>query len=246
MKVFFLSVLYTIAASVAGAQNQATTAIEVNPFVRFDSYPEFSYVLNGRPSIDYVTMKGTSFGLNLAYQIPLSKSIVLKPGIGFYKYSFTKISKINTLFGKANSRDIAFLSPLYIPFYTDYYRYTTISLNINSEKVVDIAKDFQFVGGLNLNNYITVSQYYHLTNNPEGSQDFKKSDFRYFGSSVYLNADLLKRFGRIRLGPSIILPVFDSWKTDETFPTETNGGSRNKWLKGIGFGISLNYSLNKK
>jgi hypothetical protein len=52
-----------------------------------------------------------------------------------------------------------------------------------------------------------------------------------------------ERFQKISVGPSVILPVFDLWKTDKTFPGETNSGSRNKWLNVIGFGLSFNYLL---
>ena len=46
------------------AQNQ-NRQIEINPYIRIDKYPQFSYVLRGRPSTDYINMKGTSFGINI-------------------------------------------------------------------------------------------------------------------------------------------------------------------------------------
>lgn len=222
------------------------TQIEINPYIRFDSHPEFSYVLNGRPSTDYVKIKGTSFGLNLAYKIPLTKSIFLNPGIGYYRYSFNNIKKENTLFGKSDGRDINFISPLLISFYTNKYWYNTIALNIGVEKIFDFKRNIQVVTGLNINNYFTISQYYHLSFNPQGSQDYRKNNKRYFASSINLNASILKKIRRINIGPSLILPVFDIWKTDYAFPEETNSTSRNKWLRGIGLGISCNYSLIKK
>ena len=229
-----------------GLAQKKTTQIEIEPFIRFDKYPQFSYVLNGRPSTDYVNIKGTSFGLNLAYKIPITKSVLLKPGIGYYQYSFNNIKKENTLFGKSTARDISFVSPVYIPFLTNKYRYNTITANIGFENFFNCKKNIQIVTGVNWNNYYSVSEYYHLVYNPTGSKDYRKNNKRYFGSSVYINVSLLKKFQKIRIGPSLILPVFDNWKMDETFPEEKNTASRSKWSNGIGLGISFNYSLTKK
>ncbi len=220
--------------------------IEFTPFIRLDRYPKFSNVFNGPASTDYIIMKGISFGLYLAYKIPITRSVLLKPGIGYYKYSFNNIKKENTLFGKSTGRDINFVSPVYITFFTDKYRYNTIMANIGVEKIFNSKKNIQIVTGINWNNYFAISEYYHLVYNPEGSQDYLKNNKRYFGSSVYINISLLKKFQKVSIGPSLILPVFDNWKMDETFPEETNSSSRSKWLNGIGLGISFNYSLIKK
>jgi len=171
--------------------------------------------------------------------------VYLKPGIGYYKYSFNNIKKVNTLFGKSNVRDIGFVSPLYIPFYTNKYSYNTISANIGVEKIFNYKSSIQIVTGLNLNNCYVVSEYYHLSYNPIGSQDYRKKIKRYFGSSFSLNAGILKKYKKVSIGPSLMLPVFDTWKKDDTFIEEANSGSRSKWFNGIGLGISFNYSLTK-
>lgn len=241
-------VFFSFASTFVLAQKQKTQ-IEINPYVRFDRYHEFSYVLNGRPSVDYVKIKGTSFGLNLFYKIPIAKSILLKPGIGYYKYSFNNIKKENTQFGMSDSRNINFPSALLIPFFTDKYWYNTIAINIGIEKLFICKNDLQVATGINLSNHFTYSQHYHITYNNSDNpidNDYSLKNGRYFGFSAILNASLLKRFGKFNLGPSLILPVFDTWKTDETFPEETNSSSRNKWLGGIGLGISCNYSISKK
>lgn len=219
--------------------------IEIMPFVRFDWYPTFSKPADYISSTDYISMKGSSFGLNANYKIPITASIILKPGIGYYQYSFTNIEKENSRFGKAVGRDIDFSSPLFIYFFTDKYRYHTITANVGLEKTFDLKRDFQFTTGVNLNNYFSISEYYHLRENPGGSKDYKTHKNRYFGSSVYISIGFLKKFDGFRIGPSFILPLFDTWKTDAVFPRETDSGSRNKWLRGVGAGISLNYSLHK-
>lgn len=98
---------------------------------------------------------------------------------------------------------------------------------------------------MNLSNYYVVSEYYHLSFNPAGSQDYRKKIKRYFGSSFSLNVSILKKYKKFSIGPSLIFPVFDTWKKDNTFPEEANSGSRSKWFNGIGLGLSCNYSLLK-
>lgn len=241
--IFFIS--FSILSNFAQSQEQVRQ-IEFTPFVRIDKFPQFLYIWGGRPSTDYVSIKGTSFGLSLAYKIPITKSVLLKPGIGFYKYLFDNIKKVNTLFGKSNARHIGFVSPLCILFYSNKYSYNTISANIGVEKIFNYKSTIQVVTGLNLNNYYVVSEYYHLSYNPIGSQDYRKKIKRYFGSSFNLNAGILKKYKKVSIGPSLMLPVFDTWKKDDTFPEEANSGSRSKWFNGIGLGISFNYLLTKK
>lgn len=232
--------IFITSAVVAQRQNRQ---LEIYPYLKLDKYPQFSYILNGRPNVDYVNIKGTSFGINFAYKIPISKQLFIKPGIGYYKYSFSKITRNNTSFGTTNSRNIIFPSPLLIPFFTDKYHYNTINANISLEKEILLKKNYQLALGVGLNNYITISQNYHLTFNPNESQNFKKSNKKYFGSMGMLYFNVLKKINKIKIGPSLIIPVLDVWKTDETFQEETSSNSRNKWFKGIGFGISINYSL---
>lgn len=120
--IFFIS--FSILSNFAKSQEQVRQ-IELTPFVRIDKFPQFSYVW-GRPSTDYVNIKGISFVFNLAYKIPVTKSVLLKPGIGYYKYSFNNIKKVNTLSGQSNVRDIGFVSPVYILFFTNKYSYNTV------------------------------------------------------------------------------------------------------------------------
>lgn len=244
MKKTFLIIISLVLTNNLVAQKQ-NRQIEINPFIRFDKYPQFSYNLGGRPSTDYVNIKGTSFGVNIAYKIPISKLLFLKPGIGYYKYSFNEITRKNTSSGTTNSRDINFISPLLIPFFTDNYHYNTISVNIGLEKQLLLKNNFHGIVGFQFNNYITTSQKYHLILNPDGSQNYKKSNKNYFGSSGLIYVNLMKKIKQISCGPSLIVPVVDIWKTDETFQEETNKNTRKKWFNGIGIGISFNYSITK-
>jgi hypothetical protein len=238
---YFTAICFFLAHNLP-AQSQGRQ-LEFKPFVRIDKYPEFSYVLMGRPSTDYINVKGTSFGINLAYKIPIAKSLLIKPGIGYYKYSYNDITRYNTSFGTSDARNINFISPLLIPFFSDKYYYNTLSANIAMERTIPLRNNYLGAIGVELNNYFTFSQHYHLTNNPIGSQNFKKADKKYFGTSGLLFFNFLKKVKKVTVGPSVLIPVFDSWKTDKIFYEETVNDLRSKWFKGIGFGISINYSL---
>jgi hypothetical protein len=219
--------------------------IEINPYIRLDWYPQFSYAINSI-NTNFVNIKGTSWGINIAYKIHLPKKFYLKPGLGYYKYSFNKIGKENTSYGKSDKRHIGFPSSLLIPFFTDKYWYNTFSASIGIEKVFISKYDLQIITGINFSKYYTYSQIYHITyNNPDNpiTNPYKLSNNRVFGFSTNLHAGIVKRIGKFNLGPSFIIPIFNTWKQDETFPEEDNANSRNKWLRGIGVGLSFNYSL---
>ncbi len=216
--------------------------IEISPFVRFDNYPQISYNYMGRASTDYLKLKGKSFGVSLAYKIPISKSLFFRPAIGYYRYTFDDIKRENNTFGKTNSRDINYPSPLYILFYTDKYWYNCILANVGIEKKFIQSKFFQINASINLCNYLSFSQYYHLIFNPDnGSQNYKKGTKKYFGTTALTIVNPVVKLNNIQFGPSLMLPVFDIWETDKTFGEESN--ARTKWLRGIGVGFTCSYLL---
>ncbi len=246
MKYLTFIILLSIASTFTMGQ-KLSSEIEITPYIRMDWRPKFSYAINSASTF-FVNIKGTSWGVNANYKLPVRKNLYLKVGVGYYRYSFDKIYSYNAQFGKGNARIINFPSPLYIIFATDKYWYNCFSMNTGIEKLFNIEKKTILVTGINLNNFYTYSQYYHITEDyPTGPPNHRYTlkHNHYFGFSANLQATLLKKIGKIAIGPSIILPVFDLWKTDEAFPEKTNSGIRSKWLRGIGLGVSCNYSLRK-
>jgi hypothetical protein len=239
-----LMVLSVFFFNTAISQNPSSS-IEIEPYYRIDWYPEFSFVYNGRASTDYVKMRGNSIGLRISYGSYLKKAFNVKAGIGYYKYSFNGIRNENTTFGTSDARLIKYPSPLFLLFYTDRYWYNTLSVDIGVQKVFKAQHDFGIRAGIDLANYYTFSQQYHLADN-SGDQAYKRKDGRYYGLSVFLSGSVLKNFGKISIGPSLILSVYDMWKTDKAFPEENGSHFRKKWGNGAGLGVTCNLSLAKK
>ena len=227
----------------AQSQNKSDQ-IEIKPFIRTDSYPEFSYNYAGRVSTDNLKMKGKNWGITLNYKHSLKNNFNLNGGLGYYNYSFDKLENINTQFGKSETRPIKYPSLTNLGYYTDAYHYNSISLNIGIEKFIYLKKDLLLITGIEFSNYFTFSQFYHISY--QGTPVYKNKVNRLFGHSLCLNISLLKQVGKIQIGPVIVLPVFDSWKKDNVFQGEVNSEYRNKWLNGIGLGISCNFFINKK
>jgi hypothetical protein len=217
--------------------------IEINPFMRFDNYPAFSYTVHGRASTDNLKMSGINVGINFNYKLPVKKNIYFKVGLGYFKYSFDKLDNTNSLFGNSKARVIDFPSILFILYSTNKYYYNTVSVNLGVEKSVTLKKNLQLITGFTVANYFTFSQHYHLSFNPEGTQDYKKNNNSYFGFSCNLSAAIVKHIGKIQIGPSIIVPVFDLWEKDNTLPESSFSGSRTKLFNGLGFGIVCNIPL---
>lgn len=221
--------------------------IEITSYARMDLYPKFSYVVNSI-NTKQIKILGTSWGIRAGYKIPLKRSVILKFGAGYYRHAFNKIMGENR-FGENSTRHINYPSLYDRPFFTDRYAYNCVLINIGTEKHFQLNNNWQLVTGINIDNYYTLSQSYHLTyNNPDIqiTNPYKLKEKRFFGVSVNLNAGVVKQFSRYTIGPTLILPVFDLWMQDKVFPEEINSNTRNKFLGGLGFGITFNYLLNKK
>ncbi|MCO5247832.1 MAG: hypothetical protein M9887_02625 [Chitinophagales bacterium] len=223
-------------------------SIELHTYTRFDWYPEITYNINGRPSTDYLKMKGISWGTTVNYKITLFDKISLITGLGYYRHSFTKLNKLNTQFGEAKAREIDYPSLYKVQFITDKYWYNTLNINIGIGKIFQLKKNFQIETALYANNYFMLSQYYHLTYNPEPdkSQKYRTKNKRYFGTSLLMSLEVTKQIKSSQIGLSIQVPAFDVWKTDAVFPSETNDAKRRKCFRGLSIGMVYNYSFTKK
>lgn len=223
--------------------------IEIIPYFRTDSYPEFSYAIN--PIISpKARIHGTSWGIDINYKISLRTNIKIKFGIGHYKYSFNKIQGLHR-FGESDNRLIERYTPpgSFTPsifFSTDNYWYNTISFITGAEKRIELSKDYLFSIGIIIRNYFSYNQRYHITYPPPSGDLYKRKDFRYFGFSGSVSTSITKKWKNFSAGPVIILPVFDYWKKDNIFFDEKNSEGRSKCLRGFGVGITCTYSLTKK
>ena len=90
MKVKLTALLFLFLGNCLFAQKKSNR-LQFFPFVRVDWYPEFSYNVGGRPSTDYLKMRGISPGINVNYKFGLQKNVDLITGLGFYKFSFNKL-----------------------------------------------------------------------------------------------------------------------------------------------------------
>jgi hypothetical protein len=79
--------------------------IEIEPYIRFDRYPQFTNAINTIATYK-LDIKGNSWGINAAYKVPVKNNFLIKVGIGFHKYAFNKIESTHRLFGKGNQRVI--------------------------------------------------------------------------------------------------------------------------------------------
>lgn len=251
MKQSILIVIIFCAANFSMAQNR-NRQVEIEPFLRWDTYPQFTNAINSIATYK-LDIKGNSWGVNAAYKVPLKNNFLIKVGIGFYKYSFNKIESTHRSYGKGYQRVINYPTTIDRIITTDKYWYNTISLNIGIEKHFVLKKDLQIIGGIDLKKYFTFSQQYHIPSGndsqPEPSlrilKNYKTSSNRNFGLGTEFHIGVLKKLGKVNIGPSLIIPIYNTWKQDEIFPTEINSNNRSKWFRGIGAGIICNYSLSK-
>lgn len=244
----FLASLVAISTVAQKNNNQ----IEIEPYFRWDKYPAFTNAINSVATYN-LDITGNNWGLNFSYKTFIKKNYSLKAGIGYFKYSFNKIISTHRLFGTGSRRVIDYPTTLGIVLGTDRYWYNTLSVDLGMDKYISLNKNTQINLGATIKNYITFSQQYHLPYSnsfipqPELQiqNDYKTKNGRYFGLGTDIHVGIVKKIGELKIGPSLIIPIYDNWRQDKIFPTETNSQSRSKWLKAFGIGMICNYTLPK-
>ena len=156
MKAQFSAIFFLLLSTCLFGQN-AKSQIEINPYLRWDSYPKFSYAIN---SINSYSLKihGTSWGINAAYKHPFHNMLYIKAGLGYYRYSFNKIESYNPSYGVGHARIINYIGLGDVIFATNKYWYNTISASIGIEHQFFLKNSTQGLFGLDINNYYTYSQ----------------------------------------------------------------------------------------
>jgi hypothetical protein len=110
------------------------------------------------------------------------------------------------------------------------------------EKDIALNSTVNLQVGIGIINYFAFSQHYHI----KGSgRNYNTCNFGYFGFTGVMNASVLKRFNRVQVGPSLIVPVVDMWKKDVLLPESNEGSFKWKYFNGIGIGLIVNYSIQK-
>lgn len=218
--------------------------IEIEPLIRWDNYPTFTNAINSISIYD-LSIKGTSWGVNAAYKLSFKNGISFKTGLGYYRYAFNNIVSMHRLFGEGNQRRIDYPTSLDLIVTTDSYSYNTTTLLLAIEKNFELRNNFSLSGGLTIRNYFTFSQHYHLPYGNLFENNYKTFRKDFFGLGGELNIGIVKKIGKLSIGPSIIIPVYDSWSQDSIFPTENNSGNRNKWFRGIGTSFKVIYTFKR-
>lgn len=247
MKYSILLIALFLTTSFVYSQIQKSQ-LEINPYLRWDGYPKFSYAINSI-NTNAIKINGTSWGIITAYKLPIHNKLYLRAGLGYYRYSFNKIENNNSSYGKSDARVINYIGLGDVIFRTNKYWYNTIAANIGVERNFMLRNDMQIVCGLSVNNYYTYSQYYRITHKyPTGPPNHKylTRKARHFGFSTNIYTGITKKIGKASIGPSFIIPIYNLWKQDEIFPQEEDSKTRSKWINGMGIGIICNYSLGKK
>lgn len=235
MKKILFALLPVFALSLLAPAQKNKGQFEIMPYVRFDKYSAFSYNFIDRNSL---SMKGISYGLSTNYKYAIANWVDLIGGIGYYRYSFNKLTNINSSFGEGHSRSIIFPSRAQPLYSTDAYYYHTVSLNIGFGKNFVLGKKNWLSSSVIGSNYFTFRQAYKI----EETLTYKSSKTKSFAQSLIVKAGLLRQLGSIRIGPSLLVPVYNSWLKDEVF-LENPSEKREKWLMGWGAGIDINLKL---
>ena len=214
-------------------------SVEITPYYRYDHYPQFSFQIDGRARIDSLEMFGNSYGVSANYTVPVSNNYTFKFGLGYHRYSFTKIDHQSGRFD-FSGREILYPNPTAYFFITDRYWYNTVSTNLSIVKNIRVSKNLEAQAGILISNFVSFSQYYHL---PAFDIDYKTQKVAYFGFSGAVDISLLRPWNKLKIGPSLILPIIDFWKKDALLPEDNQNSFKTKYFNGVGIGLKMNYLL---
>lgn len=219
-----------------------------------------------------VDMKGVSWGGRLSYKYLLGRNFRVKAGAGYYRYSFNDINSSSS-WGQTQSRPLVYPEGILTDimpgekfriYYTDRYWYNTLGLNIGLEKAFPVSPTVKIFTSVDLSHYYTFSQGYHVDDvyftyrqdngfTPVGFEQAganyrelkhkpKEKQFFAYGGSLQLG--LTKTVQKYAFGPSLLLPIFDTWKKDEVLgETKNEDGTRSKTFGGVGLALAISRNL---
>lgn len=231
-----LTLSFSLLTAILWAQ-KAKNSLEIGAVIRHNDYANYEDRYGNRSYTTKLKLKGISWGVNANYKTTLSDNWLATIGIGYYKYSFNKISNYNPIFRTtSNGRSINIIDPLYISYGTYSYWYNTANLKVGIERVFNIWDQWEGNIGINAQNFITYSQRYKIRNHAT----YRTHSFRYFAFASDFTAGINKKFGKYSFGPQLTLPLINLWKQDKLF-LEDQSKTRMKWLSGIGMNIVIIY-----
>lgn len=243
-KRFLLTIVVIVILNSVLAQKK-NGSIEINPYVRYDVYANFLSINESYLKIS-TKLKGTSTGININYKFSTKSNYQLFAGIGYYKNTFNNItsgrpSSTNT----TSRREILIVRTNYISTFTDNYWYNNVAFNVGFDKHLLLKNNSYITIGAIMNNFIEYSQYYYFEGGYVEGKNHLYTKNTSYGISTSIQVGFLKKISKFSIGPKLIIPVFDNKKKDKNFPYGIGTGVKDKWLNGIGLGISLNYLLTK-
>jgi hypothetical protein len=217
-------------------------SIEIVPIIRYDNYADFDDRFADRSYTTRLKLRGISWGVDAKYKFAINNKWNAKAGIGYYKYSFNKMSNYNPVFRtRSNAREVSLVRPFYLIYNTNNYWYNCVNLSLEANRIFPIGSMYEGILGATINNFISYSQRYYVT--LERSVE-KTNSFQYYGFAGHVSAGLNKKFKDFYVGPHLILPIYDTWSNDIML-SQMPVAARRKWLNGVGISFVVGFYIKK-
>jgi hypothetical protein len=215
------------------ATGQSRKAIELSLIGRYDRHADYASNFGGRAYNDTNKLYGLSYGASLAYRQPVSKSISVAAGIGYYRLSIDKIkgsmpfNSPGTRTGRNIDYDDGTTNLLYS---TSKYHYNNLSITVDLNKSVPLTDRLILDFGAEGIVYVALSQHYRLF---EGPGFYHTTNSKPWECGANLTLGILKAYKRFYFRPALLVPVFQNLKGDKVFFEDRNMNI-SKWFNGIG------------
>ena len=216
---------------------QMKNSIEVSILGRYDQHANYVSNYGGRAYNDTNKLYGVSYGINIGFRQPVSKSIFTYFSVGYYKLRIDKIkgSMPFNIPGVRTSRSIINVDDdsTNLGYGTNKYHYNNLSFTIGLSKVFPLKENLKFeVSGEGIG-YYSFSQGYDLRGYHYSTNNSKPLEF-----GVNTSIGLLKDYNKFYLRPALLIPIYQNLKGDIVFSEERNMNI-SKWFDGLGLIIRI-------
>lgn len=234
MKVTLLSISILCYISSFG---QMKKSVEISILARHDRHADYVSNFGGRAYNDTNKLYGISYGINIGFRQPVSKSIFAYFSVGYYRLRIDKIkgSMPFNAPGIRTARNIINVDDdsTRLGYGTNKYHYNNLSLTIGLSKIFPLKENLKFEVSAEGIGYYSFSQGYNLNNYHYSTKNSKPLEF-----GINTSIGLLKEQNKFYFRPALLIPIYQNLKGDSVFYEDRNMNI-SKWFNGIGLIIRI-------
>lgn len=230
---FSITILCFISTS-----GQSKKSLELSLVSRYDRHANYVTNYAGRAYNDTMRLSGFSNGINIQLRKPLSPSLSLNLGVGYYRLGINKI-KSNLPFGFPGVRTGRSIineddDSTNLGYSTSKYHYNNIAFALGASKLFLLKDKIKLDIGAEGVGYYSFSQGYKLMN----EYNYSTTNAKPLEFGINATIGVFIEYDKFYIRPALILPIYQNLKGDRVFYEDKNMNI-SKWFSGVGLTLRL-------